>query len=87
MIDETLNLTLDRAALRSETHSQGADGAGRPLTDPAGRLCGPEPAEATEEGGWADHVKLDSDAGREQQKHSSAVRRDGLAFGSRWYEK
>lgn len=57
------------------------------LTDSAGRLYGPELVGATEEGEWADYVKLNPETGQEQQKYSWVVRHDGLVFGSGWYER
>lgn len=41
---------------------------------------------ATEEGLWVDYVFLNLATGNQEYKHSWAIRRDGLLFGSGWYQ-
>ena len=50
---------------------------------PAGALIA---GAATEEGAWVDYTYLNPAAESIQWKHTWAVRRDGLLFGSGWYE-
>ncbi len=50
---------------------------------PAGRMV---EAAATPEGAWVDYQFNNPALGRAQIKHSWVVRRDGLVFGSGWYE-
>ena len=40
-----------------------------------------------ETGGWVDFFYLNPATGEESRKHVWAVRRDGLVFGSGWYER
>ena len=54
--------------------------------DAVGYFYGDDLLGATEEGRWADYVILNPETGEEQQKHTWAVRHDGLLFGSGWYE-
>ena len=55
--------------------------------DAAGKFYGAEQFVATEQGRWVDYVLLNPDTGEESQKHTWAVRHDGLLFGSGWYER
>ena len=55
-------------------------------TDATGYYDGGVLSLATEAGRWATYVFLNPESGREEIKHSWAVRRDGLLFGSGWYE-
>ena len=55
-------------------------------TDPAGYYQGGPLALATEAGRWATYVFTNPESGRDEIKHSWAIRRDGLLFGSGWYE-
>ena len=41
---------------------------------------------ATEQGLWVDYVYLNPATGAQEYKHSWAVRKDGLLFGSGWYQ-
>ena len=41
---------------------------------------------ATERGLWVDYVFLNPATGNQEYKHSWAVRKDGLLFGSGWYQ-
>ena len=54
--------------------------------DSSGYAFGAEIAAATEEGVWVDYRYRNPVTGAEGSKHSWVVRRDGLIFGSGWYE-
>ncbi len=54
--------------------------------DSTGYFYGDNLLGATEAGRWVDYVLLNPDTGTERQKHTWAVRHDGLIFGSGWYE-
>ena len=54
--------------------------------DAKGYFYGDDLLGATEEGRWVDYVLLNPDTGDDRQKHTWAVRHDGLIFGSGWYE-
>lgn len=54
--------------------------------DVTGYFYGDDLMSATEEGRWVEYVFLNPDTGREQKKHTWAVRHDGLIFGTGWYE-
>ena len=43
-------------------------------------------ASATEAGKWVDYIFFNPATGREEYKHTWAVRHDGLIFGSGWYQ-
>ena len=55
--------------------------------DANGYFYGDELLGATEAGKWVDYVILNPETGENQQKHTWAIRHDGLLFGSGWYEK
>ena len=55
-------------------------------TDPTGYYQGGPLALAAEAGRWATYVFANPESGENETKHSWAVRRDGLLFGSGWYE-
>lgn len=55
-------------------------------TDVNGKNYGRELAAADERGAWVDYVRRNPDSGQLEQKHSWVLRRDGLIFGSGWYE-
>ena len=55
--------------------------------DSTGHFYGDELTGATEAGRWVDYVLINPETGAEQQKHTWAVRHDGLIFGSGWYEE
>ena len=55
--------------------------------DATGYFFGDELTGATEAGRWIDYVFNDPNTGEEQQKHTWAVRHDGLIFASGWYEE
>ena len=54
--------------------------------DITGFAFGPHMAAATGSGRWISYVFLNPQSGAEETKHSWVVRRDGLLFGSGWYE-
>ena len=54
--------------------------------DSSGYAFGAEIAAATEEGVWVDYRYRNPVTEAEGSKHSWVVRRDGLIFGSGWYE-
>ena len=55
--------------------------------DATGYFYGDELLGATEEGRWVDYVILNPETGENEQKHTWAVRHEGLLFGSGWYEQ
>lgn len=55
-------------------------------TDVNGKNYGRELAAADERGAWVDYVRRNPDSEQLEQKHSWVLRRDGLIFGSGWYE-
>ena len=55
--------------------------------DATGYFFGDELTGATEAGRWIDYVFKDPNTGEERQKHTWAVRHDGLIFASGWYEQ
>ena len=54
--------------------------------DSEGYFYGDDLMSATEGGRWVDYVLLNPETGDERQKHTWAVRHDGLIFASGWYE-
>ena len=56
------------------------------LEDSEGYLYGQDILKADETGRWVSYVFLNPETGEEQRKHTWVVRRDGLIFGSGWYE-
>ncbi len=54
--------------------------------DATGYFYGDDLLGATESGRWVDYVLLNPETGDDRQKHTWAVRHDGLIFGSGWYE-
>ena len=54
--------------------------------DSTGYFYGDDLLNATESGRWVDYVLLNPETGQEQQKHTWAVRHDGLIVASGWYE-
>ena len=54
--------------------------------DGKGYFYGDDLLGATESGRWVDYVLLNPETGDERQKHTWAVRHDGLLFASGWYE-
>ena len=54
--------------------------------DAAGYFYGDDLLGATEAGRWVDYVLLNPETGSDRQKHTWAVRHDGLIFASGWYE-
>ena len=54
--------------------------------DITGYAFGPHMAAASESGRWVSYVFRNPESGQEETKHSWVVRRDGLLFGSGWYE-
>ncbi len=54
--------------------------------DITGYAFGPHMAAATGSGRWISYVFLNPQSGAEETKHAWVVRRDGLLFGSGWYE-
>ena len=55
-------------------------------TDVNGKNYGRELAAADERGAWVDYIRRNPDTDQLEQKHSWVLRRDGLIFGSGWYE-
>ena len=55
-------------------------------TDVTGHEFGPAMVAAGEDGRWVTYVFLNPDTGEQQRKHAWVVRRDGLLFGSGWYD-
>ena len=54
--------------------------------DATGYFYGDDLLSATEGGRWVDYVLLNPETGDERQKHTWAVKHDGLIFASGWYE-
>ena len=54
--------------------------------DAEGYFYGDDLLGATESGRWVDYVLLNPETGDARQKHTWAVRHDGLIFASGWYE-
>ena len=54
--------------------------------DAAGYFYGDDLLGATESGRWVDYVLLNPETGDDRQKHTWAVRHEGLIFASGWYE-
>ena len=54
--------------------------------DATGYFYGDDLLSATESGRWVDYVLLNPETGDARQKHTWAVRHDGLIFASGWYE-
>ena len=54
--------------------------------DAVGYFYGDDLLSATEAGRWVDYVLLNPATGDDRQKHTWAVRHDGLLFASGWYE-
>ncbi len=54
--------------------------------DATGYFYGDDLLSATEAGRWVDYVLLNPATGDDRQKHTWAVRHDGLLFASGWYE-
>ncbi len=54
--------------------------------DATGYFYGDELLGATESGRWVEYVLLNPETGDNRQKHTWAVRHDGLIFASGWYE-
>ena len=54
--------------------------------DSEGYFYGDNLLGAPESGRWVDYVLLNPETGDERQKHTWAVRHDGLLFASGWYE-
>ena len=64
----------------------GQDLNGPAGTDVAGNVFGPDLLNATEAGKWVSYVYLNPATGEQGEKHSWAVKHDGLVFVSGWYE-
>ena len=54
--------------------------------DVNGKNYGQELSDATESGRWVDYVRRNPATDQLEQKHSWVIKRDGLIFGSGWYE-
>ncbi len=54
--------------------------------DATGHFYGDDLLDATESGRWVDYVLVNPETGDDRQKHTWAVRHDGLIFASGWYE-
>lgn len=55
--------------------------------DATGYFYGDDLLGVDEDGGWVTYVFLNPAAGQEEMKHTWAVKRDGILFGSGWYER
>ena len=44
-------------------------------------------ANATPDGAWLSYTWVNPESGEAQTKHSWVIRRNGLVFGSGWYER
>ena len=55
--------------------------------DAVGYFYGDDLLGATEDGRWVDYVILNPESGENDQKHTWAVKHDGLIFASGWYER
>ena len=55
--------------------------------DSKGRFYGDELLGTTEDGRWVDYFLENPETGEEAQKHTWAVKRDGMVFASGWYER
>ena len=55
--------------------------------DATGYFYGDDLLGVDEDGGWVDYVFLNAATGRQEMKHTWAVKRDGLVFASGWYER
>ena len=64
----------------------GEDAKGDLAVDVTGYRFGDLMLGATEEGLWVDYVFFNPATGNQEYKHSWVVRRDGLLFGSGWYQ-
>ncbi len=64
----------------------GEDAKGDLAVDVTGYRFGDLMLSATEEGLWVDYVFFNPATGNQEYKHSWVVRRDGLLFGSGWYQ-
>ena len=64
----------------------GESAVGEVGVDSTGYAFGPVLVAASEAGRWVSYVFRNPESDQEETKHSWAVRRDGLLFGSGWYE-
>ena len=55
--------------------------------DSKGRFYGDELLGATADGRWVDYFLENPETGEESQKHTWAVKHDGMVFASGWYER
>ena len=55
--------------------------------DAVGYFYGDDLLSATEDGRWVDYVILNPETDENDQKHTWAVKHDGLIFASGWYER
>ena len=55
--------------------------------DATGYFYGDDLLGVDEDGGWVSYVFLNPATGQEEMKHTWAVKRDGILFGSGWYER
>ena len=80
---------LDAASERYIAHATIPNGVGDDANldvDVNGYPYGARILEAAEDGFWVDYAFLDLSTGEGGEKHAWVVRRDGLIFGSGWYE-
>ncbi len=73
-------------------HATIPDNVGKPLSSDDfkgsdGFHFGNAIKEATEDGDWVSYTYLNPNTGAEEQKHSWVVEKDGLIFGSGWYQR
>ena len=76
----------DRLIAHANQALLGMDLKGELGVDSTGYRFGEVMAGATERGLWVDYVFLNPATGKQEYKHAWAVRRDGLLFGSGWYQ-
>ncbi len=76
----------DRMIAHANPDLLGMDLKGELGVDSAGYRFGDVMLGATDEGLWVDYLFLNPATGTQEYKHSWVVRRDGLLFGSGWYQ-
>ena len=57
------------------------------LTDSTGRNYGPDLVDTDEQGRWTAYKRNNPATGLDQWKFAWVVKKDGLVFGSGWYER
>ena len=75
-----------RVAAHSNSALLGEDLTGPLGVDLTGYRFGEVMAATDEKGQWVDYVFTNPDTGLQESKHSWLIKRDGLIFGSGWYQ-